>query len=183
MAATTIKDGFAGGSDNQLLVNPDGSINVNSTGGGGGSNASVGVNGAAQPASSTQIAGVNPEGKLTPVSVNDAGFLNVNGTSTVTGTVTTDQAGLDAFQTSQYPIGLTAIQLCPTPLGNRSSLSITIEASPNVAVFIGNSASVTILTGYPLYDGSTLQLDLTPSGQVWAITATAGQTAAVLEIA
>jgi hypothetical protein len=41
MAATTIKNGFNGGSDAQLLVNPDGSINVNSTGGGGSSNVSI----------------------------------------------------------------------------------------------------------------------------------------------
>jgi hypothetical protein len=36
MAATSIKDGFQGGSDNQLKVNSDGSVNVNSTGAGGG---------------------------------------------------------------------------------------------------------------------------------------------------
>lgn len=40
MAATTIKDGFAGGSDNQLKVNADGSINVTS-GGGGSSNVNI----------------------------------------------------------------------------------------------------------------------------------------------
>lgn len=37
MSTTQIKDGFGGGSDNQLKVNADGSINVNSSGGGGGS--------------------------------------------------------------------------------------------------------------------------------------------------
>lgn len=31
MAATTIKNGFHGGTDDQLKVNPDGSINVNTT--------------------------------------------------------------------------------------------------------------------------------------------------------
>lgn len=36
MATTQIKDGFDGGSDNQLKVNSDGSINVDVTGGGGG---------------------------------------------------------------------------------------------------------------------------------------------------
>lgn len=40
MATTTIKDGFQGGSDNQLKVNNDGSINVNS-GGGGSSNVNI----------------------------------------------------------------------------------------------------------------------------------------------
>lgn len=35
MSTTQIKDGFDGGSDNQLKVNTDGSINVNGGGGGG----------------------------------------------------------------------------------------------------------------------------------------------------
>lgn len=41
MATTQIKNGFNGGSDAQLLVNPDGSINVNTSGGGGGSNVNI----------------------------------------------------------------------------------------------------------------------------------------------
>lgn len=40
-----------------------------------GSNASVGVNGSPAPTSSTEIGGVNPEGNLTPVAVNDDGSL------------------------------------------------------------------------------------------------------------
>lgn len=182
MATTQIKDGFNGGSDNQLKVNADGSINTNTTGGGG-SNASVGLTGAIAPTSATEIAGIDPSGNLHAVSVDANGFINVNGTSVVTGTVTTDQAGLTSFQTSQYAVGVTATHLAPSPLTNRSSVSITIEASPNVAVFIGNSSAVTITTGYPLYDGSTIQLDLTPTGNVWAVCATTGSIAAVLEIA
>ncbi len=41
MATTQIKDGFDGGSDNQLKVNADGSINVDVTGGGVGSNVNI----------------------------------------------------------------------------------------------------------------------------------------------
>lgn len=165
MSITQIKNGFNGGSDDQLLVNPDGSINVN---GGGSSTGNVNIHDSSG-------------GPLTST----GGALNVNttGSSTVTGTVTANTAGLDAFQTSQYSIGLTAIQLVPTPLSNRSSISIAVEADPNVAIFIGNSNTVTISTGYPLYDGSTLQLDLTPTGSIWAISGTSGQTVAVLEIA
>lgn len=183
MATTQIKSGYHGGTDDQLLVNPDGSINVNSTGGGGGSNASVGPTGTTAPTSATEIAGIDPSGNLHAVSVDTNGFLNVNGTSVVSGTVTTDQAGLTAFQTSQYTVGITPVQLAPSPLANRSSISITIDADPNISVFIGNSSSVSVSNGYPLKDGSTLQLDLTPSGQVWAVSTVAGQTAAVLEIA
>lgn len=41
MAATQIKNGFQGGTDDQMLVNPDGSINVNSSGGGGSSEVNI----------------------------------------------------------------------------------------------------------------------------------------------
>lgn len=78
MAATAIKNGFHGGSDDQLLVNPDGSINVNG-GGSSGSNASVGATGSSAPASGTAVAGVNPEGMLTPIATDDAGHVFVNG--------------------------------------------------------------------------------------------------------
>lgn len=174
MAATQIKDGFQGGSDNQLKVNNDGSINVNSSGGGGG-NASVGGTGTTAPTSATEIAGVNPAGNLTPVSVDNNGFVNVRGISSET--------GLSSFNTSQYTVGTSAVRLAPTPLAGRSSVSITISADPNVAVYIGNSGSVTTSTGYPLFDGNSLQMDLTDASQIWAISSVSGQTVAVLEIA
>jgi hypothetical protein len=185
MAVTQIKNGFQGGSDDQLLVNPDGSINVNATGGGGGSNASVGPVNSPAPASATEVAGVNPEGKLTHLSVTDSGALNVvtSGSSTVSGTVTTDVSGLNTFQTSQYTIGTSPVQITPSPLANRSSISLTVIAAANVSVYIGNNSGVTTSNGYPLYNGSTIQLDLTPSGMIWAVTAVAGQTIAALEIA
>lgn len=178
MATTQIK---SANSENQAIVDDTGHLLV--TGTIAASNPSVGTTGTPAPASATEIAGIDSSGNLHPVSVDANGFVNVNGVSTVVGPVTTEQAGLNSFQTSQYAIGTSAIQLAPTPLANRSSISITIEASPNIAVFVGNSSAVTISTGYPLYDGSTLQLDLTPSGSVWAISSVTGQTAAILEIA
>lgn len=119
------------------------------------------------------------------LAVNSDGSINVNtsGSSTITGTVTSNEAGLTAFQTSQYPIGLSAVQLTPTPLPNRSSVSIRVIAAPNVYVYIGNNNSVTTSSGYALTNGDSLQLDLTPAGQIWAITGTATQTISVLEIA
>jgi len=181
MATTTIKDGFNGGSDNQLKVNSDGSINVNTSGGGGGSNVNlISVGGA-----SINLGQTTEANSLPVVIASDQSPITVisSGSSTVSGTVTSNTAGLNAFQTSQYIIGLTSVHLAPTPLTNRSSISLAVEADPNVAVYIGNSSAVTVSTGYPLYNGSTIQLDLTPTGNIWAITATAGQTIAVLEIA
>lgn len=183
MSTTQIKNGFNGGTDDQLLVNPDGSINVNG-GGSGGGNASVGPTGSTAPASGTEIAGINPEGKLTAVTVTDAGFINVNGVSTITGPVTTEQAGLNSFQTSQWAVGTSAVQITPTPLANRSSVSFRVEAtSASTPVYVGNNSSVTTSNGYPLYDGDTLSMDLTPSDTIYAISTTPGQILAVLEIA
>ena len=64
MATTTIKDGYNGGSDNQLKVNPDGSINVDVTGGGAGSNVNlVSVGG------SSITLGQNTEANSIPVTI------------------------------------------------------------------------------------------------------------------
>lgn len=166
MATTQIKDGFQGGSDNQLLVNPDGSINVNTSGGGGGSNVNI-----------HDSAGNN----LTST----GGALNVNttGSSTVTGTVTTNEAGLSNFQTEQYTIGTSVIQITPTPLTNRSSISLRVTATGGAAIFIGSTNALTISNGYPLYNGDTLQMDLTTANSIYAISDAAGQTLYVLEIA
>lgn len=165
MAATTIKDGFQGGSDNQLKVNPDGSINVN---GGGGSSGNVNIH---------DSAGNN----LTST----GGALNVNttGSATVTGTVTSVTEGLHSFETGQYTIGLTSSQLTPTPLVGRSSISIRVDKSNTGAIYIGPTNSVTTTTGYPLFAGDTLAMDLTDSNQIWAVADTANQVLAVLEIA
>lgn len=166
MATTQIKDGYAGGSDNQLKVNSDGSINVNASGGGGGSNVTIVEGG------NTAI--VTPAGALTVVST---------GSSTVTGTVNTNLNGLNNFQTSQYSVGTSAVQLTPTPLSNRSSLSIKVVTSNDAGiVYVGNSSGVTVSTGYGLFNGDSIQLDLTTADSVYVISNLAGQIVYVLEI-
>jgi hypothetical protein len=78
MATTQIKDGYNGGSDNQLKVNPDGSINVDVTGSITATNPSVGADGSAAPDYSTLIGGINPSGKLQGLLVDSSGLLEVN---------------------------------------------------------------------------------------------------------
>jgi hypothetical protein len=115
--------------------------------------------------------------------VNPDGSINVQGNTTVSGTVNTNLNGLNAFQTSQYTVGITAIQLTPIPLVNRSSLSIKVIAtSSSDMVYIGNSNAVTAGTGYFLFNGDTIQMDLTPLDQIYAIGTSPGQIVAVLEI-
>jgi hypothetical protein len=111
---------------------------------------------------------------------NQAGtnFLAVN----ADGSINTELEGLNSFQTSQYTISLSAVQITPSPLANRSAISFKALCATNQMIFIGNSNSVTSTTGYPLFDGDSLQMDLTPAHQVWAIASAAGQTLAVLEL-
>ena len=213
MAVTQIKDGWNGGSDAQLKVNADGSINVtgggggttdvnihDSTGGnltstsgslnvnvtgGGGSNDSVGPTGATAPTSATEIGGIDALGNLQALTVDPAGKLlvDITGSSTVTGTVNANIEGLSTFQTSQFTIGTSAVQLTPTPLVGRSSMSIKAKTTSSAdIIYIGNSSGVTSSTGYALFAGDSLQLDLTDAHVIWAIGSNAGQLAYVMEI-
>lgn len=111
------------------------------------------------------------------------GALNVNAQVTIPGSITTTEAGLSNFQTSQYTIGTSVIQITPTPLANRSSISMRVTATSSDAIFIGNNSSLTLLNGYPLHDGDTLQMDLTPTNTIYAIATSAGQVLYILEIA
>lgn len=171
-------------SDNQAIVNSDGRLLV-STDGSGGGNASVGMTGDAAPTSGTEIAGINPDGDLQGLSVDADGKLNISGTTTttITNIVTTSQEGLNSFKTSQYTVGTSAQQITPIPLPNRSSMSLRVSADTGSAIYIGDSASLTLSNGYPLFDGDTLQMDLTASNTIYAISDAPGQTLFVLEIA
>lgn len=167
MASTSIKNGFQGGSDDQLLVNPDGSINVKSSGGGSGGNVNI-FDSAGNVLNST------------------AGALNVvsTGSSTVSGTVTTEQAGLDSYKTTQYMVGTSEIQLAPTPLTNRSSVSFKIHTSSGTDfVLFAQSPGQAATNGYRLDDGESIQMDLTDSGNIYIIGSSAGQKIYLLEIA
>ena len=106
-----------------------------------------------------------------PLAIEPNGSLNVN------------VEGLDEFQTSRYTVGTSAIQLTPTPLSNRSAVSIkVITTSASDAVYIGNSNGVTSGNGYFLFNADVLNMDLTSTQQIWAIGSSAGQLIAVLEI-
>lgn len=109
-----------------------------------------------------------------------AGALNVN---VAAGSSDVNLNGLTNFQTSQYVVGTSVVQLTPTPMSNRSSVSIKVTTTtPSDAVYIGNSNSVTSSTGYVLYNGDTVQLDLTPAQAIWSIGTNPGQIIYVLEI-
>lgn len=208
MATTVIK---SSDSDNQALVDSSGHLYVTTSGSGGTADInlievggspitlgpatianslpvtdpSIGPTGATAPIDATLVGAVDSGGKLQPLTVDPSGKLlvDISGSSTVTGTVNANILGLNVFQTSQYTVGTSAVQLTPTPLTNRSSMSVKATCTGANAIYIGTSNAVTTSTGFPLFNGDVLNLDLTPSSVVWAIASAASQTAYVLELA
>lgn len=159
-----------------------GALNVNIKGGG---NASVGLDGIIAPLSSTQMGGIDENGNLQALTLDPSGRLLVDltGSSTVTGTVSSNLLGLNSFQTSQYTIGSSAVQLTVSPLTNRSSMVVKVKTTTATdIVYVGATSSVTTSNGYALFSGDTLALDLTGTHQIWAIGSNTGQIVYILEI-
>lgn len=178
MATTIIKSST---SDNQAIVDDTGHLLVTVSGGGGTSdNNLIEVGGA--PVSEGQKTMAN---SLPVVLASDQSPISVvsSGSSTVSGTVSTNVLGLNVFQTSQYAVGMSAVQITPTPLTNRSSMSIKAVCTGSNAIYLGNSNSVTTSTGFPLFNGDVTNLDLTGASQVWAIASAVSQTMYAMELA
>jgi hypothetical protein len=165
LGETVIKDGTT---NNLLKVNADGSIDSN----------------VVLTAASDSVTSYLKDSSGNALN-STSGALNVNvtsGSSTVTGTVSANINGLNTFQTSQYIIGTTAIKLTPTPLTNRSSISIK-AITTGIPVYVGHDNGVTVTNGYPIFNNDVLNMDLTGSNQIWAIASSPGQTLCILEIA
>lgn len=164
------------GTGNFASVNADGSLNTV------GNNS--GVIGQPAPASGSAVAAIDANGKLQNLQVDPSGKLlvDISGSSTVTGSVNASIEGLTSFQTSQYSINTSAVQLTPTPLTNRSSMSIKAICTSANLVYIGNNSSVSTSNGYPLFNGDSVQLDLTPAQSIYAVSNASGQKLYILEI-
>lgn len=170
MATTQIKNGFNGGTDDQLLVNPDGSINVNG-GGSGGGNASVGLTGSTAPTSGTEIAGVDPAGNLVPVAVTSTGAIQTQteGFSTIT----------PGFPT-QIAVSTSSTQLFAA---NPNRKYAHIVNNTTETIFIQFQASAALNQGIKMQPGSFYTLESTNLwlGVINAIGNTASQLIDVLE--
>lgn len=146
MATTQIKDGFNGGSDNQLKVNSDGSINVDST------NPSVGPTGVPAPAQATEIAGVDPSGNLVPVAVTSSGQIEVTGTLTI-------GQGFNALSPgypTQVAVGISSIQLIASN-ANRKYFHIFNNSSQ--PIYIQYQVSAALNQGIRINSGTFFTLD------------------------
>lgn len=115
--------------------------------------------------------------------VDDTGHLLTTGTATLAGPVTTEVAGLNSFKTSQYALGTTEQQITPTALPNRSSISLKVVCTGGNAIYFSATSGTALTQGYPLFNGDSVQMDLTPDGTIYAVATAAGQLMYVLEIA
>lgn len=103
--------------------------------------------------------------------------VNVDGSSDV------NLNGLNNFKTTQYTVGTSAVQLTPSPLANRSSVSIKVKSNLTGDVcYIGPTSGVTTSTGYALFNGDSIQLDLTATNSIWIISNNPSQKVYVLEL-
>lgn len=157
------------------------------------SNPSVSTTGSTVPSQATFVGGTDGT-NLRALKVSSAGVLSVDGsasTQPISGTITAnagtgifsvDVQGLATFQTSQYTVGTSAIQLTVIPFASRTSVSIKVKGTTSDdGVYIGNSSGVTSSTGYALFDGDGLVLDLVGAQSIYAIGSSAGQIVYVLE--
>jgi hypothetical protein len=150
MATTQVKNGFDGGTDDQLLVNPDGSINVNTTGGGGGNVNLTEVGGAPVALGQTVMAGSIPvviasDQSPIPVVISASGtpFANV-----VYSEITSVSVGIE-----------TLITTYTAPIGKHSYLINILTSGQNIGfVNIYNNGFI-IDKQYFYYTGFNLVFD------------------------
>lgn len=155
MATTQIKDGFNGGSDNQLKVNSDGSINIE--GSITATNPSVGVNGSTAPTSATEVAGIDPNGNLKPLQTDLSGALKITGSISVGEGFNTISPGFP----TQISVGTTSIQLFAAN-NNRKYAHIFNNSSETI--FIQYQVSAALNQGVKIQAGSFFTLD---SNNLW----------------
>lgn len=172
MATTQIKDGWHGGSDNQLLVNPDGSINVN--GGGSGGNASVGPTGSPVPTDGTLVAGKDPSGNLVPVAVDASGHVIISGA---------DSGAFDTLSPgypTQVTVGTTSVLLIPA---NPIRKYAHISNNSGESIYIQFQSSAALNQGVKIGPGGfyTLEVNNLYRGDINAIGLIAGQKIDVVE--
>lgn len=118
---------------------------------------------------------------LPVVLASDQSPLSVAGS--VSGTVNSNVNGLNHFSVVQYAVGVTPIQIT-VPVGT-TGLSIKAITTMSNNVLVGNSGSLNNLldgsgNGYFLFNGDSLQLDVTPVADVWVIGTAVGQIISVL---
>ncbi len=148
------------------------------------SDESIGSTNEEAPLYATLIGGVDASGKLQPALIDTLGNLKTSGTATVTGNVNANINGLNSFDTPQFTVGTTAVQI--TLLTGQSSMTLKAICSGQNSIWIANNNGVTAGVGgggYPMFNGDVTNMDVTNSPSVWAIATAAAQTICTIRLA
>jgi hypothetical protein len=97
--------------------------------------------------------------------------------------VDVDIEALTVFSTNQANVTTTASQLAGSPLASRKTVSIKALASNAEPVYLGASNAVTSGNGYELSPGDSVDVELGPGANLWAIAALGTQRVCWMEIA
>ncbi len=112
-------------------------------------------------------------------------FLAVNGdgsiNAVVSGSVSSLPVAMDVWQVAVEAVSTTEAEMVATPLANR--LSVIIENVGANDVFIGPATGVTAANGFKIPRGTSIEMALGASAELWAITATGASSLRIIELA
>lgn len=149
-----------------------------------GSNASVGANGAPAPAFSTEIGGIGVDGNLHPLSVTNAGVLNVNVASTTTTPLPVTDAASEASlasldsKTVHVDTGAVVVASSALPTGAATAANQATEIASLASIDTKLTSPLTV-TG-PLTDAQLRATPVPVSGTVTTTNTANGATGAAV---
>lgn len=123
--------------------------------------------------------GETPSGGYSPIQLDSSNNLQVNINSA---TADVPIKALTGGFTQQFTINTTAVALTTQVTGVRKDVSLKALPANTANIFIGFTSGVTTSTGYPLAAGDVIDLELTTAQPIYAISASSGQTLAMLEL-
>lgn len=109
------------------------------------------------------------DGDYSPQTLDNKARLHVNGSHNI------------AWQTSVTPVGVTAVELCATPLSGRKTVLIVNNGTKSI--FLGESNAVTTSSGIEIPQHASMEFEFGEILDIWAISGTAGQDVRVMEAA
>lgn len=165
---------IADSSGNPLVINPDGSINVDGTI--TATNPSIGVTGTTAPTSATEVGTVNPSGNLTSLQSDSSGALKVTGSLSVGSGFSNISSGFP----TQISVSNTSIQLFAV---NSNRKYAHIFNNSQQAIYIQYQVSAALNQGIKINPGTffTLETDNLWLGIINAIGLVSNQMIDVLE--
>jgi hypothetical protein len=126
------------------------------------------------------IAGKNPAGAYVNLEVTEDGELRQ--------AITRFDAempikALTSFRTGQWNVTDSPTQIAVSPLDGRKTISVRALAGNTQPVYIGTDDTVAVTTGFPLYAGDAVELEVNEATQIWALSESGTQRVAHLAVA